>query len=161
MHGRFENVEPAHFETFEWIFDETYGFHVDDAKPVDKFNDREKPSEVDDDPKAEDDGPEAKGDGESTSNWSDSEDDTEPNVDSKTRFRGGDHDCSVREPFLRWLSSGNGIFHISGKLGSGKSTLMKFLCDHERTTVELQKWAGMYSALNFSVLVRLYHMSTG
>lgn len=22
MHGRFEDLEPAHFETFKWIFDE-------------------------------------------------------------------------------------------------------------------------------------------
>lgn len=44
--------------------------------------------------------------------------------------------------FLNWLSDGNGIFHITGKLGSGKSTLMKFLCDHERTKLEFEKWAG-------------------
>lgn len=43
-----------------------------------------------------------------------------------------------------WLSSGSGIYHISGKLGSGKSTLMKFLYNHERTRAELQKWAGMF-----------------
>jgi ABC-type molybdenum transport system ATPase subunit/photorepair protein PhrA len=47
------------------------------------------------------------------------------------------------ESFGNWLSSGNGIFHIAGKLGSGKSTLMKFLCDHQKTKTELQKWAGM------------------
>ena len=46
-----------------------------------------------------------------------------------------DHNRSARELFLDWLSSGNGVFHISGKLGSGKSTLMKFLCDHSRTEV--------------------------
>jgi len=45
--------------------------------------------------------------------------------------------------FLRWLSSGDGIFHIAGKLGSGKSTLMKFLCEHPCTIWQLQKWAGM------------------
>lgn len=28
--------------------------------------------------------------------------------------------------FTRWLSSGDGIFHICGKLGSGKSTLSKW-----------------------------------
>ncbi|KAK3945204.1 hypothetical protein QBC46DRAFT_337054 [Diplogelasinospora grovesii] len=42
--------------------------------------------------------------------------------------------------FTRWLSSGDGIFHICGKLGSGKSTLMKKLCRHERTRTELEKW---------------------
>lgn len=52
----------------------------------------------------------------------------------------GDH-SSTRELFIDWLSSGKGIFHISGKLGSGKSTLMKYLCGERRTTTELQKWA--------------------
>ncbi|KAE9376490.1 hypothetical protein N431DRAFT_181433 [Stipitochalara longipes BDJ] len=48
----------------------------------------------------------------------------------------------ARELFINWLSSGEGIFHLSGKLGCGKSTLMKFLCDHPRTEIELGKWAG-------------------
>lgn len=45
--------------------------------------------------------------------------------------------------FNTWLSSGNGIFHISGKLGSGKSMLIKFLSSHPNTMVKLQEWAGM------------------
>lgn len=53
-----------------------------------------------------------------------------------------DRDKSTRQSFLDWLSTGNGIFHVSGKLGSGKSTLMKFLCEHDRTKAELKKWAG-------------------
>ncbi|KAH0836976.1 P-loop containing nucleoside triphosphate hydrolase [Fonsecaea pedrosoi] len=53
---------------------------------------------------------------------------------------GNDH--SSRESFVDWLSSGRGIFHICGKLGSGKSTLMKFLCNHPHTERELQHWAG-------------------
>lgn len=48
----------------------------------------------------------------------------------------------ARTNFLKWLRFGGGIFHISGKAGSGKSTLMKFLCFHERTKQELQAWAG-------------------
>lgn len=82
MHGRFEAVDTAHYQTFEWIF---------------------KDSIIED---------------------------------------GRDH--SARESFIHWLSCGTGIFHISGKMGSGKSTLMKFLCDHDRTEAELQKWAGMH-----------------
>jgi hypothetical protein len=46
-----------------------------------------------------------------------------------------------RTAFLTWLREENRIFHISGKAGSGKSTLMKFLVDHPRTRVELKKWA--------------------
>ncbi|KAL7625562.1 hypothetical protein AAE478_004782 [Parahypoxylon ruwenzoriense] len=48
----------------------------------------------------------------------------------------------TRSTFLEWLSAGNGIFHISGKAGSGKSTLMKLLAHHHRTREELDKWSG-------------------
>ena len=36
----------------------------------------------------------------------------------------------ARKEFTKWLASGQGLFHISGKAGSGKSTLMKFLSAH-------------------------------
>jgi type II secretory ATPase GspE/PulE/Tfp pilus assembly ATPase PilB-like protein len=49
---------------------------------------------------------------------------------------------NAREKFKHWLSLGEGIFHISGKLGSGKSTLMKYLTDNGETRNELLKWAG-------------------
>lgn len=44
--------------------------------------------------------------------------------------------------FLSWLESGSGIFYISGKPGSGKSTIMKFLVREERTTSALKSWAA-------------------
>ncbi|KAG5743647.1 hypothetical protein H9Q70_013636 [Fusarium xylarioides] len=47
-----------------------------------------------------------------------------------------------RKLFIGWLSSPEGIFHIAGKLGSGKSTLMKLLCTHSQTRLGLEKWAG-------------------
>ncbi|KAK8075374.1 hypothetical protein PG997_010037, partial [Apiospora hydei] len=53
-------------------------------------------------------------------------------------------DLNVPSPeaakFTHWLSSGDGIFHIFGKLVSRKSTLMKRLYNHPQTRVELQKW---------------------
>ncbi|SCN64776.1 related to small s protein [Fusarium fujikuroi] len=52
-----------------------------------------------------------------------------------------------RKLFMGWLSSPEGIFHVSGKLGSGKSTLMKLLCTHEQTRIGLEKWAGNKSLL--------------
>jgi hypothetical protein len=45
-------------------------------------------------------------------------------------------------PFKKWLANESGIFHISGKPGSGKSTLMKFLCEHEETKRQLRHWAA-------------------
>lgn len=35
--------------------------------------------------------------------------------------------------FVRWLNGDHGVYWISGKAGSGKSTLMKFLCQDRRT----------------------------
>lgn len=39
-----------------------------------------------------------------------------------------------------WLQSGSGIFWVSGKAGSGKSTFMKFLADHPQTRKLLARW---------------------
>ncbi|KAH8887584.1 hypothetical protein GQ53DRAFT_872828 [Thozetella sp. PMI_491] len=44
--------------------------------------------------------------------------------------------------FSDWLKFGAGIFHIEGKPGSGKSTLMKYLCEHDETGTLLGEWAG-------------------
>ncbi|KAL0264955.1 hypothetical protein SLS55_000909 [Diplodia seriata] len=41
----------------------------------------------------------------------------------------------------RWLEAEAGIFWVSGKAGSGKSTLMKFLCRKQETMTALQRWA--------------------
>lgn len=57
------------------------------------------------------------------------------------------------QSFVHWLSSGTGAYHIGGKLGSGKSTLMKYLSGHSRVREELQKWAGM----PMSFLLHLHH----
>lgn len=43
--------------------------------------------------------------------------------------------------FAQWLRSSDDVFWIGGKAGSGKSTLMKFLCSHPRLRVLLQEWA--------------------
>jgi len=46
------------------------------------------------------------------------------------------------DSFTRWLEFGDGIYWINGKAGSGKSTLMKFLYDHEQTRKLLTSWAS-------------------
>ncbi|OTB15024.1 hypothetical protein K445DRAFT_12303 [Daldinia sp. EC12] len=48
----------------------------------------------------------------------------------------------LRVSFTDWLRDGDGIFHILGKPGAGKSTLMKFIWKHETTKDMLNKWAG-------------------
>jgi hypothetical protein len=48
-------------------------------------------------------------------------------------------------PLTRWLNCSNesgDVFWVSGKAGSGKSTLMKFLANHAETETILQKRAG-------------------
>ncbi|KAI0145095.1 hypothetical protein GGR57DRAFT_494749 [Xylariaceae sp. FL1272] len=44
--------------------------------------------------------------------------------------------------FNDWLTSKDGIYWISGKPGSGKSTLMKYLASHPRTSEAMKGWAG-------------------
>ena len=44
--------------------------------------------------------------------------------------------------FRDWLLSGNGTFWVSGKPGSGKSTLMRYLSDCTDTQEYLKSWAG-------------------
>lgn len=47
----------------------------------------------------------------------------------------------VRDSFPQWLETGSGIYWIGGKAGSGKSTLMKFIWNHPKTTQLLTHWA--------------------
>ncbi|CAH0036460.1 unnamed protein product [Clonostachys solani] len=49
---------------------------------------------------------------------------------------------SRRSNFRQWLSHGEDIFWISGKPGSGKSTLMKFISHRPETTTILRSWAN-------------------
>lgn len=61
-----------------------------------------------------------------------------------------EHECNLFEAELRkhaskvqtWLKTSNHIFWVSGKAGSGKSTLMKFLFEHQQTRLDLRYWAG-------------------
>ena len=44
--------------------------------------------------------------------------------------------------FIGWLKEGHGTYWISGKAGSGKSTLMNFVCHDPRTEAALKIWSG-------------------
>jgi hypothetical protein len=44
--------------------------------------------------------------------------------------------------FRAWLEHGSGIYWIAGKAGSGKSTLMKLITEHDETLRALEIWAG-------------------
>ena len=43
---------------------------------------------------------------------------------------------------LHWLRASSGSYWISGRAGSGKSTLMKYLYQHKKTLAALKTWAG-------------------
>ncbi|OTB11080.1 hypothetical protein K445DRAFT_69085, partial [Daldinia sp. EC12] len=43
---------------------------------------------------------------------------------------------------LQWLKSGSGMFWVSGKAGSGKSTFIKFVLGDKRTRKAVDLWAG-------------------
>lgn len=44
--------------------------------------------------------------------------------------------------FVDWLRHGGGIYWINGKVGCGKSTLMRYLCENATTQRELAVWAA-------------------
>ena len=44
--------------------------------------------------------------------------------------------------FCSWIRNDSGIFWISGKAASGKSTLMKLISDHSKTQQLLRMWSG-------------------
>ncbi|KAK9421792.1 putative NACHT domain-containing protein [Seiridium unicorne] len=52
-----------------------------------------------------------------------------------------EQDESLQTRLANWLRHGDGIFWVSGKAGSGKSTLMKYMADHVQTESLLQDWA--------------------
>ncbi|KAF2766367.1 hypothetical protein EJ03DRAFT_181768 [Teratosphaeria nubilosa] len=44
--------------------------------------------------------------------------------------------------FISWLQSDSGLYWITGKAGSGKSTLMKYISRNKKTETALRKWAA-------------------
>lgn len=57
-------------------------------------------------------------------------------------FRGNRDGESQHSTFLQWLKLDDGIYWITGKAGSGKSTLMKYLWYHPGTRDALKTWTG-------------------
>lgn len=52
------------------------------------------------------------------------------------------YEWAYTHAYARWLKSEEQLFWISGKPGSGKSTLMKYLVNDARTEGCLRQWAG-------------------
>ncbi|EWZ83444.1 hypothetical protein BFJ70_g5704 [Fusarium oxysporum] len=114
MYQRFDAIHSAHEDTFKWIYEPIETIEKDDYLSL------------------KDD------------NWSDVEE-HDLTYEERIQREALKMQLKSRERFLGWLvseESSSPIFHISGKLGSGKSTLMKFLCSHQKTEEILTKWAG-------------------
>ena len=47
----------------------------------------------------------------------------------------------VKTTILDWLRAGTDVYYVSGKAGSGKSTLMKLFYDHPKPVAALRTWA--------------------
>ena len=61
------------------------------------------------------------------------------NESYRDRYKMSQIRVKAADSFLEWLSNDQPLFWISGKPGSGKSTLMKFLANHEQTSAMLQQ----------------------
>jgi hypothetical protein len=67
------------------------------------------------------------------------------------------HEESSTGNLLGWLQKGDGFFWVSGKPGSGKSTLMKFVTDQPQTLQALSIWSNPKPA----VIARHFFWSAG
>jgi len=64
--------------------------------------------------------------------------------------------------FRQWLSDDSqGIFHIAGKPGSGKSTLIRFLKEHPETRAQLRKWAAKGGDNSEPVVAAVFFWNAG
>ncbi|KAH7145540.1 hypothetical protein B0J13DRAFT_607193 [Dactylonectria estremocensis] len=80
--------------------------------------------------------------------------------DQKMREEEEDHaKQEKRLAFVEWLENGSGVFYISGKAGSGKSTLMKCLAENPLTLQRLNDWASQ--SQKDIILVKFYFWSSG
>jgi len=53
-----------------------------------------------------------------------------------------EHRGEFGQKFVEWLRSGTGIYWIQGKMGCGKSTLMKYVTGHNLTREYLLEWVN-------------------
>lgn len=71
-----------------------------------------------------------------------------PTENSAYRYRPGmteeslKKDLELRARLIHWLKSDESIFWVNGKAGSGKSSLMSFVANDERSGEALRSWSG-------------------
>lgn len=142
MHSRLDTVSEAEMGTFAWLLeDEAEELHLVKSGPT-KFTTNTNNSS----PKSQNEPNEQGTDPKIDEEYEEDENSAGANhPTNKPSIKYSDEQRlkeEARRSFLEWLRSGDGIYHISGKAGSGKSTLVKFLCQNPRLTNELEQWAG-------------------
>jgi predicted RND superfamily exporter protein len=130
IYSREDATEMAHNGTFEWILRK-------ESTNISKDSDSEEMEDEENDKYEEDEEAEKIGEDEESGEHDNLERELEYPDDEIRMLQ-----SQIRYTFLSWLRTGSHVFHISGKAGSGKSTLMKFLVDHPRTREELNCWAA-------------------
>ncbi|KAK1489551.1 hypothetical protein CABS01_12702 [Colletotrichum abscissum] len=146
MTRRFDEIERAHEKTFSWLldsctpsksdFDSSDGSESSYSDGLGHVSrgDNESPNEGG----QNSDQSEVPGSG-ATSDASSYE---KSNYQSHVSLKRTAQELRAQESLTDWLGRGGGIFHISGKPGAGKSTLMKYLCQSTATESYLKDWAG-------------------
>ncbi|KXH68599.1 hypothetical protein CSAL01_05959 [Colletotrichum salicis] len=148
MTRRFDEVERAHERTFSWLLGSGIpSTTTSESGSIDgpDFSHR---NESDHAPRGDFEsqnndgyyadqhqvpGPDASSDG-----LSDEDSDSESQISlERTTI-----ELQAQQDLIDWLAHGGGIFHISGKPGAGKSTLMKYFCQSPATESYLKDWAG-------------------
>lgn len=83
---------------------------------------------------------------EKTFQWIFQDADSEPLEESRENHWGGPLDESMEEArwisFTHWLNSNSSLYWITGKAGSGKSTLIKYVAQDLRTLEYLKRWVS-------------------
>ncbi|KAK1462918.1 hypothetical protein CCUS01_08510 [Colletotrichum cuscutae] len=146
MTRRFDEIERAHEKTFSWLlgsctpstsdFDSSDGSessHSDGSGHVSR-GENESPNEG----SQNSDQFEVPGAGTSSDDSSYKDSDYQSQISLERTAR----ELQAQQDLIDWLARGGGIFHICGKPGAGKSTLMKYLCQSTATESYLKDWAG-------------------
>ncbi|KAG7421532.1 hypothetical protein Forpe1208_v000105 [Fusarium oxysporum f. sp. rapae] len=126
IHQRDEKVHDPYDKTFQWIFEDgdTSTTNSDISLPALPAGQEEESDNSDNSQPADD------------KNEDDDECEDEDERNRQAMM------AESRQRLLNWLALSDKIFHVTGKLGSGKSTLMKFLYSHPTTKGALKGYAG-------------------
>ena len=139
MYVREDNIYDAEGNTFEWILDDVRSDEEEDQDEDTESNPGslnigEESYKIDGDRDA--DSTSDKGDASDNSSFSSSQTSWSLNTEEI------DLRAHTQSNFQEWLRQANSVFHISGKAGSGKSTLVKLIVNDPRTYELLERWAG-------------------